>query len=93
MAVSTIGLLLYPSYYEAMEAMTEEEQLLAFNVICKYAFYDEQPTDELPQMVKMWFMLIKPTVDANLKKRVSGSLGGRKKTTQEIVEEELAKRT
>lgn len=65
----------YLSFYEAMEDMTDEQELTLYRAISKYALFGEEPS--LTGVVKLAFTLIKPQLEANRKKRIDGKKGGR----------------
>jgi len=65
----------YESFYQSMESLNFEETAAFLSAICKYALYEEKST--LPLNIEGMFRLVKPQLDANLRKRRNGKLGGR----------------
>lgn len=65
----------YRSFYEALCYLPEEHRLPAFMAICAYALDGEEPRLEgVPGAI---FTLIRPNLDASIKKAESGQAGGR----------------
>lgn len=65
----------YRSFYEALCYLPEEHRLPAFMAICAYALDGEEPQIEgVPGAV---FTLIRPNLDASMKKAESGQAGGK----------------
>lgn len=71
----------YKSYYDAISCLAREQQLNIYNAICSYSLYGDEP--ELSETEKAIFTLIKPTLDANFKRREDGKKGGRPKKKSE----------
>ena len=67
----------YRSYFEALRKLPESLRLGALEAIIGYALDGTEP-DTLSDMQAMAFLLIKPTLDASLKKAMAGRLGGSK---------------
>ena len=65
----------YESFYIAMESLSLEEKDEYILSICNYALYEE--TFELSPKIESMFQLVKPQLDANIRKRKNGKLGGR----------------
>ena len=65
----------YESFYIAMKTLSPEERSEYMSSICNYAFYEK--TFILSPKIEGMFQLIKPQIDANLKKRKDGKKGGR----------------
>ena len=65
----------YESFYIAMKSLSLEENKEYIWSICNYALYEE--TLELSPKIESMFQLIKPQLDANIRKRKNGKLGGR----------------
>lgn len=70
----------YESFYEAMEALPNDEFVKVMNAICRYALYGE--LTELDGIAKSIFILIKPQLDANNRKYENGKKGGRPTKTE-----------
>ena len=73
--VSHESFVFYESFYIAMESLSAEEKLDFIMSICNYGLYEE--TDELSPKLESMFQLVKPQLDANLRRRKNGKLGGR----------------
>ena len=71
----------YESFEEAISYYTEKEQFQLYKAINRYALYDEMP--KLDKELMKVFVLIKPQIDANKKRRVDGKKGGRKPKNNE----------
>ena len=65
----------YESFYIAMKCLSPEERSEYMSAICNYAFYEK--TFKLSPKIEGMFQLVKPQLDANLRKRKNGKLGGR----------------
>lgn len=65
----------YESFYIAMKSLSTEEKAEYIWSICNYALYEK--TFELNPKIEGMFQLVKPQIDANLRKRKNGKLGGR----------------
>ena len=74
------GFVVYRSFYEAIEKIPEEEQLIAYKIMMDYALNDALPEDT-PLSVDIIFGLIKPQIDKNRERAANGRKGGRKKKT------------
>ncbi len=68
----------YRSFYEAVEGLEDVDRLAVLDAICKYAL--NQKETELQPVPKALFTLVKPQLEANHKKFINGSKGGRPKT-------------
>jgi hypothetical protein len=75
MAVNNQSFVFYESFYEAIKSVPSEMQMEMFDAVCNYALYGTQPN--LNANLKPLFILIKPQLDSNLKKRNDGFKGGR----------------
>ena len=62
------GLIFYRSFYEALASMKPMARLHLYDVIMRYAFYGEEPTDLNGEQMRT-FILIRPQLDANERKR------------------------
>jgi hypothetical protein len=65
----------FESFYIAMKSLTLEEKKEYISSICNYALYEK--TFELSPKIEGMFQLVKPQIDANIKKRKNGKKGGR----------------
>lgn len=65
----------YRSFYEAMEGMPDKDRLALYEAIVGLALNGE--LIDLPKSVRGLFILIKPQIEANIRKRMFGRTGGR----------------
>lgn len=72
--------LFYRSYREALNGMTQKDQLATLLAIIDYALYGVEPklTGKMPASI---FTVVRPNIDANASRRRSGKKGGRPKKT------------
>ena len=69
------GFVFYKSFYEAVKQLQNaEDKCIVYQAICDYSFYDIEPT--LEGITAIIWTLIKPQIDANIKKRNDGKRGG-----------------
>lgn len=66
----------YESFHQAIRRLPEKERLQAYEAVCNYALFGEEPEEMLPG-TEVAFILIKPQIDANNQRRSNGGLGGR----------------
>ena len=66
----------YRSFYESFKKFPKKERLQLFEAVCAYALDEIEPED-LPGMAEVVFTLLKPQLDANLRKYENGLKGGR----------------
>lgn len=64
----------YGSFFEAITELPDDEQLALFRAICSYGLTGE--CAETTGVVKGMFLLIKPQMDANAKRRENAKKGG-----------------
>lgn len=76
------GFIFYASFYEAIEQLTDEDRLAAYDMISRYALTGEIPEGATGAGYAI-FLMAKPQIDANEQRRVNGSKGGRPKTEAE----------
>ena len=74
-AVNNNSFVFYESFYSSMDGLSAVQKEELIWAICNYALY-EKKTKMSPEIQRM-FKLIKPQIDANLKKRQDGTKGGR----------------
>lgn len=67
----------YTSFYDAIEDEDDETRLEALDVIIKYATRHDVPNNFKNKGAKIAFKMAKPQLDANFKKSMEGSKGGR----------------
>ena len=65
----------YDSFYQAMSYLDDKEKIQYIEAICKYSLYGI--TIDMDLKIEAMFALIKPQIDANIKKREDGKKGGR----------------
>ena len=65
----------YDSFYQAMSYLNDKEKIQYIEAICNYSLYDI--TIDMDLKIEAMFALIKPQIDANIKKRENGKKGGR----------------
>jgi len=69
-------MMFYDSFYKAIsDVKSEKERAKLYDAVMKYAFEDIEPT--LNGVSKTIFTLIKPQIDANNRRFINGSKGGR----------------
>ena len=68
----------YDSFYRAMQYLNDKEKIQYIDAICNYSLFDI--TIEMDIKIEAMFSLIKPQIDANIKKRENGKKGGRPRT-------------
>jgi hypothetical protein len=73
--VSRKSFVFYDSFYRAMKNLNNEEKIEYIDVMCNYSLYDNRL--EMSPKIEGMFELIKAQIDANIKKRGNGELGGR----------------
>ncbi len=78
------SMVFYRSFYEALSNLTIEEQGYLYNAIFSYGL-DFKEVKDIPVHLKPIFILIKPQIDANIKKYKNGS---KPKLKQNISKEE-----
>ena len=65
----------YDSFYKAMSYLNDKEKIQYIEAICNYSLYGI--TIDMDIKIEAMFSLIKPQIDANIKKRENGKKGGR----------------
>ena len=65
----------YDSFYKAMSYLNDKEKIQYIEAICNYSLFDI--TIDMDLKIEAMFALIKPQIDANIKKRENGKKGGR----------------
>lgn len=71
----------YKSFYEAIKKLKKRDQLTLYSHICQYALGEK--VDGIEGVPAAIFDLIKPQIDANLRRYENGLKGGRPKTERE----------
>ncbi len=78
-AISTESFVFYKSFYEALQALDDNARLQAYDAICSYAL-DVSETPSVDGIAKVIFIMAKPQMDANKKRKTNGNKGGRPTT-------------
>ena len=65
----------YDSFYRAMHYLNDKEKIQYIDAICCYSLYDIDI--EMDKKIEGMFQLVKPQIDANIKRREDGKKGGR----------------
>lgn len=73
----------YRSFYEAIEDLSDKEQLKVYKAISKLALNDEET--ELSGIANTIFKLIKPQLKANNDRYENGKKGGRPKKEPKVL--------
>ena len=68
----------YKSFYEAIKKLGKKDQLTLYSYICRYSFGEK--VEELEGVPAAIFDLIKPQIDANIRRYENGLKGGRPKS-------------
>lgn len=71
----------YKSFFEALKEVPPDEFKNDITNICNYVFDNKEPDIKNPNE-NMFFTLVKPQLDSNLKKYLDGCKGGRKHKTR-----------
>ena len=74
-SVNRNSFVFYDSFYRAMSYLDDKEKIQYIDAICYYSFYDIEI--EMDEKIKGMFELVKPQIDANIKRRENGKKGGR----------------
>lgn len=69
------SMIFYRSFYEAIKELNLEQQALIYNAMFSYGLNYEEP--ELTGVCKTVWTLIKPQIDANIRRFSNGNKGGR----------------
>ena len=73
----------YRSFYEAVKELPPEQFKAAVTAIMEYGLNEKEP--ETSGIERTIFLLTKPQIDANNRKSLNGTKGGRPKTSQEPI--------
>ena len=73
--VNNNSFVFYESFYSSMDGLSAAQKEELIWVMCNYAFYEK--TGKMSSEIQRMFKLIKPQIDANIKKRQDGNKGGR----------------
>ena len=79
-----VGVVILPSFYEAIKVLPDEERLEVYDAIARYGLYREEP--ELSPVAKSFFVLMRPVIDAGQNRyraaQENGKKGGRPRKNQ-----------
>jgi hypothetical protein len=70
----------YRSFFESFDGLSKKDKLILFEAVCNYALNDIEP--ELSGVPSAMFKLLKPQLDANIRRFENGCKGGRPKKTE-----------
>ena len=70
------SVIFYGSFFKAMKHLDGDELRECFDAVMNYGLYEKQ--SKLPDKLQSLFELIKPQIDANIKRRINSKKGGRK---------------
>lgn len=70
------SMIFFRSWYEVAKEMNDSEFRTALSSLIEYALDGTEPSIE-NKTLKMFFMMAKPSIDNNIKHKLSGSKGGR----------------
>ena len=70
------SVIFYGSFFKAMKHLDGDELRKCFDAVMNYGLYEKQ--SKLPDKLQSLFELIKPQIDANIKRRINSKKGGRK---------------
>lgn len=79
----------YRSFFESFEGLSKKDRLILFEAVCNYALNDIEP--ELNGIPLAIFKLLKPQLDANIRRYENGCKGGRPKKTETKPKQNLTK--
>lgn len=82
----TDGFVFYASFLKALETLPDDERLKAYDMICRYALYEETPEGTGPALGM--FYMAQAQIDANRRRRENGQKGGRPKTEEKAEEKQ-----
>ena len=71
-------------FWETAKLMSDEDQFVFFQTICRYAFDGIEPTSEVPYPVRLAFEATRENINSSLENIENGTMGGRPKKTPVI---------
>lgn len=78
------GVVFFPSYYEAIQNLPDQDRLAVYDAVVRYGLYGE--IIELAPQVNSLFILMRPTIDSSQARhraaKENGRRGGRPKKNQ-----------
>lgn len=73
----TDGVVIMPSFFEALKDLPDSDRLALYDAICKYGLFGEMP-ENLTSVQKALFVLMKPNIDSSQKRyKASKENGGK----------------
>lgn len=79
------GVLIQPSFYEAMKILPDNERLLLYDSLCEYSLHGVEP-ENLPPTANSFFIMMRPNIDSSNNRYAAsvanGSKGGAPKGNQ-----------
>lgn len=69
------SVIFYESFFRALQTLDDADRLAAYDAIVGYGITGEDP--EVEGVAKAMFLMAKPQIDANTKRRADGAKGGR----------------
>ena len=79
----------YRSFFESFDGLSKKDKLILFDAVCNYALNDAEP--QLTGVPLSMFKLLKPQLDANIRRYENGCKGGRPKKTEAKPKQNLTK--
>lgn len=80
----------YKSFYDAAAVLQPEDRLAFYDALAEYAICGEDPEPATP-VAEAMFLMAKPQIDANEKRREDGKKGGRPSKEKPVVSENAEK--
>lgn len=71
------SMVFYQTWYEIAKSNGEEFLNRAIKQIIEYGLYEKVPDNSKDPIMKMFFDMAKPNIDANIERRKNGKKGGR----------------
>lgn len=77
------GFIFYRSFRDAVEVLSDEQKLEAYRTIINYGIDGIEPSET--GIIQAIFMMAKPQIDANVKRKADGMKGGRPRKEKPVV--------
>ena len=77
------GFVFYRSFRDAIETLPDGQKLEAYQAIINYGIDGTEPAE--PGIIQAIFMMAKPQIDANAKRKADGMKGGRPRKEKPLV--------
>ncbi len=75
---------IFESFYEVASGLDDERRLKLYDAVMEYGFYATWPTDiDDDEVLKVAFKLIKPNIDASVKRQTAGAESAAKRWSKE----------